>query len=74
MKIETKTTHVLTFAVEAFWNEEGGMGSDSFGDTYSDLPAAIHALELARAAEVKRNKHDVQRDWIITIDVKTTQA
>ena len=64
MKISTNTTHDLTFAVEAFWSEEGGMGCDSFGNKCADLHQALHLLELAKA-------QDSKIDWIITINVKT---
>lgn len=67
MTIKTTTSHTLTFAVEAFWSEEGGMGSDSYGQPTPDLPAAIRLLELARVEKPKT-------DWVITIDVKTTTS
>jgi hypothetical protein len=62
--ITTTTTHDLVFKVEAFWDEEGGMGTDSYGGPVKELSDAVHLLELARASQPKM-------DWIITIEVKT---
>lgn len=64
MDIKTTTTYNITFSVRAFWNEEGGMGEDWFGKPVSELPEAIHLLELARVSQPNE-------DWIIACDVKT---
>ena len=67
MNIKTTTSHAITFTVEAFWDEEGGMGHDQYGEAAQDLPQAIRILELARVAQP-------QTDWCIVADVKTTVA
>ena len=64
MILKSTTSHTITFTVEAFWSEEGGMGSDSFGGECSDLVQAVHQLELARA-------HNAKTDWVIVGKVKT---
>jgi len=65
MKITTTTDHDIRFTVEAFWGEEGGMGTDSFGSESLTLAEAVHTLELARA-------RDAKVDWVIVGKVKTT--
>ena len=67
MTLSKTTTHEITFTVEAFWDEEGGMGNDSFGDEQKDLPSAVQLLELARVARPK----ELQL-WVIVARVKTT--
>lgn len=85
MSITTEIKTTITFKVEAFWNEEGGMGSDSFGGDYNTLEEAIFALHLAKAEDAKRYaakkknglKHIYQVEWIITgymKDVSITPA
>jgi len=64
MKISITTTHELVFAVEAFWNEEGGMGSEQFGENVATLEEALTLLQAARA-------HNAENNWIITINVST---
>lgn len=65
MKISATTKHDISFTVEAFWNEEGGMGQDQFGDVVPELVAAVRLLELARVAHPKTN-------WVIVGTVATT--
>ena len=73
MKINLTTTHELTFAVEAFWNEEGGMGEDQFGKDVPTLEEALALLMQARATNAKTPPgHEIP--WIITIDVKTKHS
>ena len=62
MKIDTQATYTITFSVQAYWNEEGGMGHDTFGKVVDDLPAAILQLELAQISNPKL-------DWQIICDV-----
>ncbi len=64
MTLQTTITHKLTFAVEAFWDEEGGMGRDEYGTDQSELSEAVRLLELARVAFPKTR-------WIITCNVET---
>ena len=66
MQISVTTTHELVFAVEAFWHEEGGMGSDKFGERVATLEEAITLLQAARASR--------KEDWIITINVTTKSS
>lgn len=66
MELTTSTTHLITFSVQAFWDEEGGMGNDMYGDPVQELADAIRLLELARVGEKKKNK------WVIVCDVETT--
>jgi hypothetical protein len=65
MTIKKTTTHTVSFTVEAFWNEEGGMGHAQHGDTKTELVEVIQLLELARIA-------DPNTDWTIVCDVTTT--
>lgn len=67
MKLSTTTHHAVTFTVKAFWPEEGGMGSDQYGESVQELAQAIRLLELARVAQPKT-------DWKIVGEVKTTTA
>ena len=64
MKITTSTSHNIIFTVEAFWDEEGGMGQDQYGDEVQELPEAIKLLELARVAKPKEK-------WLIVCHVET---
>jgi hypothetical protein len=64
MKIESKTTHIVTFDVQYFESTEGGMDSASYGKTCTDIGSAIEQLRLAKIA-------DPDSDWIITCDVQT---
>ncbi len=65
MKIQTTTTHEVTFTIESFWHEEGGMGHDQSGGDYNDLPQALRALELVHG----QSKHP---EWVIVCRSKIT--
>ncbi len=65
MKLSVTTTHELTFAVEYFHQEEGGMSNERFGEGRQTLQEAIELLTIAK-------NHSPKNDWIITVDVKTT--
>lgn len=65
MNLKTTTSHAITFTVEAFWDEEGGMGQDQYGEGVQELAQAVRLLELARIAQPKE-------PWRIVADVKTT--
>jgi hypothetical protein len=67
MNIKTTTSHAITFTVEAFWSEEGGMGQDQYGEAVQELPQAIRLLELARVATPAM-------DWKIVVHVTTTTS
>jgi hypothetical protein len=67
MKIQVTTSHTITFTVEAFWNEEGGMGQDQFGGEVKELAEAIRLLEMAKA-------HNAEPDWVIVARVKTNNT
>jgi len=75
MKITTTTHHELTFTIEAFWAEEGGLGHEVFGSTVKTLEEAITLLGLARASTATQTQNDTN-DWKIVIEVetKTTRA
>ena len=64
MTIKTTTSHNLIFSVEAFWNEEGGMGHEQYGKDVKELTEALHLLELARVAQSAY-------DWAIVCRVET---
>ena len=64
MEIKKTTKYTITFWVEAFWNEEGGMGHNHFGNKLDRIEDAIHNLELAK----ERNPDN---SWIITCYVET---
>lgn len=59
MELSTNITHTITFSIQAFWNEEGGMGQDTFGEDCGSLNEAVVLLDLAQIKEPKL-------DWIIT--------
>lgn len=67
MIIKTTTSHNITFAVKAFWDEAGGMGENSYGNPDKDLPEAIRLLELAKVASP-------EDPWVIVCEVTTTTA
>ncbi len=71
MKISVNKTVVVTFAVEAYWNEEGGMGYTEFANNISTLEEAINKLEVARS---ERSHLPNGVDWIITADVVVTHG
>lgn len=64
MKIQTTTTHTITFSVESFVSAEGGMNHDTYGSKCNDMASAI---ALLRAAEVMER----DKEWIIVCDVQT---
>lgn len=66
MKLTTTTTHDITFRVESFWDEEGGMGRDAFGKPVDTLQEAVRLLEIVNAQAGKDGP-----DWIITATVKS---
>ena len=78
MEISTTIKVKLTFKVEAFWSEEGGMGSDSFGGTCNTLEEALFNLHLAKAdakkkyeeAKKRGDKYASVTEWFITADYK----
>lgn len=37
MKMTVTTSYELTFQVQAHWSEEGGMGSDYFGESVNTI-------------------------------------
>jgi hypothetical protein len=67
MTIKTTTVHTLVFSVEAFWHEEGGMGTEQWGQTVSEMAEAIRMLEMARLCNPKQ-------DWVVVIRAKTVTS
>lgn len=65
MKLTQTTEHEITFTVESFWSEEGGMGQNEYGKQVNTLEEAIHLLELARVAR------STNTEWIIVGRVAT---
>jgi hypothetical protein len=61
MKISNTINYNLTFKVEAFWDEEGGMGTEQYGASVSELTDALRILESAKNTQPKL-------PWIITIE------
>lgn len=64
MKFTTTKTHKITFNVQYFEREEGGMDSGYFPGSANTLEGALDLLEKANAVQSNR-------DWIITLDVVT---
>jgi len=71
MKLTKKATYIISFQVEAFWNEEGGMGSSTFGPTTNTLEDAIHQLELARSTDQVDKSTYGDTPWVIVCYVTT---
>ena len=65
MEIKVTKKHKVTFAIEYFEGQEGGMDSDTFRHGIETIEEAVAALEMA---QVNRAGHD----WIITAEVTTT--
>lgn len=65
MNISITTSHTVVFTVQAFWDEEGGMGQDQYGKGVSELADAIRMVDLARIADPKR-------EWVIVGTVTTS--
>jgi hypothetical protein len=65
VKIETRTTHKITFSIVYFERNESGMESDSFGKESETISEAIENLRLANASIPGR-------DWIIVCNVSTS--
>lgn len=63
MKIETRVSHNITFTVEAFEAQEGGMDHDSFG---KEVQTIAEAIEILRLAKISSNSN-----WIIVCNVTT---
>ena len=58
MKIKTTLEKTVTFSIEAYWNEEGGMGERVFVNGISSIEEAVVALD-------KANYIQNDMDWII---------
>ncbi len=74
MIVSTTKTQTLTFTVEAWWAEEGGIGNDHFGSEVKTLAEALVLLELAKVKESyqsPRGPHGPIVDWKIVVHVKT---
>lgn len=65
MKLTKTVTYDLTFTVEYFTPQEGGMDNDLFGQPVSTLAEAVHLLELAVEQET-----DKYTEWLIVCKVK----
>lgn len=53
----------LKFSVESFWNEEGGMGHDTFGKPVDTIEEALFNLQLAQR---QPNQTDFESsNWVI---------
>lgn len=64
MKLTKTTVHDITFSVEAFWDEEGGMGHECMVSGLQTLAEAVEAYERACLT-----RSDLT--WIIAADVST---
>ena len=64
MQLEITTKHTVTFTVEYFEGQEGGMDTEQYGDEVNSIEAAIDLLKLAQVANKKQ-------DWIIVGRVQT---
>jgi len=65
MEIKVTKKHKVTFAIEYFEGQEGGVVCDTFRSGIGTIEEAIAALEMA---EVNRAGHN----WIITAEVTTS--
>jgi hypothetical protein len=70
MQITTTTNHAIAFTIEAFWDEEGGMGRSQFGDSTQTLEEAVHLLEVARTQ--KKTLLPDGAEWVIVGNVYST--
>ena len=64
MKLTTTKVQELTFSVESFEAEEGGMDHQLFGKDCSELAEVVEQLDLAKIAHPKY-------DWVIVCRVTT---
>ena len=64
MQIKVTKSHKITFQVQYFLAEEGGMDNEAFGEPVESIEKAIALLELAKA-------NDKINPWIITAEVVT---
>lgn len=78
MDLELTTKHTVTFSVESFINEEGGMRHDVFGKKVNTLEEAIYLLGLAKAENDRFLRSfpgniigNIGNDWVIVCDVVT---
>ena len=78
MKLTTTTEHNIKFTVESFWDEEGGMGHDQFGESVETLADAVALLDIARGGGTKVGRTDYiaarnepPMDWVIVARVET---
>jgi hypothetical protein len=62
MKISKTVNYTITFSVQAYWSEEGGMGHSCHSEGWNELIDAIAALEYA-----ENNNPD--HDWEIIANV-----
>lgn len=67
MEITKTTKHSITFSVEAHWNEEGGMGCDTFGNSVKTIEEAVELFDLACISSPSQ-------DWFIMGTVEKTVA
>jgi hypothetical protein len=67
MNITTKATHNITFSVEYFEEQEGGMDNETFGRACGTLKDAIHILQIAREAQPR----PPASDWVIVCYVES---
>ena len=64
MQLEITTKHKVTFTVEYFESQEGGMDTEQYGDEVNSIEAAIGLLKLAQV-------NDKKQDWVIVGRVET---
>lgn len=66
MKLTKTTTHDITFSVQYFGGNEGGMDHSFFGKKCNELAEAIELLEAAE----REQPGDSNGEWYIVADVK----
>ncbi len=67
MEITKTTKHLISFSVEAHWDEEGGMGCDSFGGSVKTIEEAVELFDLACIS-------NPNQDWFIMGTVEKSVA
>lgn len=69
MKITVTKTYELTYSVEYFHPNEGGMDEGNYGSPVKTIEEAVMLLELARTPAPTNYNHGA--DWIIVVRVET---
>jgi len=68
MKMEIKSSHLVTFYIKEFIDNEGGMTVEEFGQVCVSMEEALETLMIAK-------KFKPTQDWVIVckVDSKVTE-